>query len=175
MTSMLRTPILGLGRPRRPMLRLSRPALRRPQPAVRHLWLVPGLAIAFTANGQAEHHGLGLVPVLLFGIVPHATVLAGRFLPHERGQLAPPVVPIFNAMHHPLMPLLVLGLAGLGVLSAFWFVGALAWLSHVVIDWAMGDGLRTADGWGTTRSIWNGRPAGVVALIQRRRERQGAA
>jgi hypothetical protein len=136
--------------------------LRRPRPTLRHLWLVPALAIAFYASGQAGLHGLGLVPLLVFGIVPHLPVLLGYRRPHARGQLVPRAVPLFNALHHPAAPLAVLGLAAAGVLPPVLFVGALAWLSHIVMDWAMGDGLRTPDGYLRGRSIWNGRPFGLA-------------
>ena len=33
------------------------------------------------------------------------------------------------------------------ILPPFWLVGALAWLSHIVVDRGFGDGLRTADGY----------------------------
>ena len=115
----------------------------------RHLLLIlliPGLAIAVYANVVASQQGLGLVPLLVFGILPHVTVLFGLGQPHARGQLAPRAVPLFNAMHHPVVPLALLAVAATGVLPPFWFVGALAWLSHIVVDWAFGDGLRTADG-----------------------------
>jgi hypothetical protein len=121
-------------------------ARRRRRLALRHLWLVPGLGLALYANAQAEQHGLGLVPLLVFGIVPHLTVLAGVGQPRARGQLAPRAVPLFNALHHPLPPLSMVGLAAIGVLPPFWFAGALAWLSHIVVDWAFGDGLRSNDG-----------------------------
>ena len=52
-----------------------------------------------------------------------------------------------NATHHPVLPMLVLALAAAGILSPFFFVAALAWLSHLVVDLAFGYGLRTADGW----------------------------
>jgi hypothetical protein len=52
----------------------------------------------------------------------------------------------FNVMHHPVLPLVLLGLAATGLLSPFWLVGALAWLSHIVVDWAFGDGFRSSDG-----------------------------
>ena len=83
----------------------------------------------------------------MFGIVPHLTVLLGIGQPHARGQLAPRAVPLFNTMHQPVLPLAVLGLAVAGVLPPFWLVGALAWLSHIVVDWGFGNGLRTADGY----------------------------
>jgi hypothetical protein len=115
--------------------------------AVRHGWILPGLVLAVYANLLAADHGLGLVPVLLFGIVPHLTVLVGIGQPHARGQLAPRAVPLFNAMHHPALPLGLLGLATAGILPTFWLVGALAWLGHIVVDLGFRDGLRTADGW----------------------------
>ncbi len=113
----------------------------------RHLWIVPGLAIAIFANSVAGEHALGLVPLLLFGILPHLPVLLGVGQTTARGQLAPRAVPLFNAMHHPAVPLALLAVAATGVLPAFWLVGAMAWLSHVVVDWGMGDGLRSADGY----------------------------
>ena len=122
-------------------------AVRPRRLALRLGWILPGLALAVYANAIATDHGLGLVPVLLFGIVPHLTVLIGIGQPHARGQLAPRAVPLFNAMHHPALPLAVLGVAATGILPAFWLAGALAWLGHIVIDRALGDGLRTADGW----------------------------
>lgn len=98
----------------------------RPRRLVRrHLWGLPGLAIAFYAGPQAELHGLGLAPLLIFGIAPHLPALLG-----SRG------VALFNAMHHPLLPLALL-LAATGLLAPVWFVGALAWLSHIVVDWAL--------------------------------------
>ncbi len=133
MMTFARTRSVDVGRPRR--LRL------------RHLWLVPGLGIALFANAQAGALHVGLVPLLVFGIVPHLTVLVGFGQPHARGQLAPRAVPLFNVMHHPVVPLAVLGLGVAGVLPAFWLVGALAWLSHIVVDRGFGDGLRTTDGY----------------------------
>ncbi|MDP9224988.1 MAG: DUF4260 family protein, partial [Actinomycetota bacterium] len=61
-------------------------------------------------------------------------------------------VPLFNVTHHPVPPLVVLGLAAVSILSPFWFVGALAWFSHIVVDRAFGHGLRTAGGW--RRGSW---------------------
>ena len=135
MTTIARTRSADVGRPRR--LRL------RP----RHAWLVPGLGLALFANAQAAHVELGLIPLLVFGIVPHLTVLVGIGQPHARGQLAPRAVPLFNTMHQPVLALAVLGLAIAGVLPPFWLVGALAWLSHIVVDWGFANGLRTVDGY----------------------------
>ena len=126
--------------------------------ALRHLWLIPGLGIALFANAQSTTLQVGLVPLLVFGIVPHLTVLAGFGQPHARGQLARRAVPLFNAMHQPVVPLAVLGLAAAGVLSPFFLVGALAWFSHIVTDWAFDKGLRTRDGYLRSRSGPGRRP-----------------
>jgi deazaflavin-dependent oxidoreductase (nitroreductase family) len=131
----------------RPMVQAAAPtpgSARRLK--ARHLWLIPGLAIAVYANSVSSQHGLGLVPVLMFGILPHLSVLVGLGQPHARGQLAPRAVSLFNAMHHPTVPLALAAVATTSLLSPFWFVGAVAWLSHIVIDWALGEGLRMQDG-----------------------------
>ncbi len=124
----------------------------------RHLWVIPGLAVGLYASTLAGSLGLGLVPLLVFGIVPHLGVLLGLGQPHARGQLAPRAVAIFNAMHHPALPLVTAGLAAAGVLSSFWLVGALAWVAHIVVDWAFGDGLRSRDGFVLG---WLGRMTGI--------------
>ncbi len=113
----------------------------------RHLWIVAGLAVAVYGGSIATQHELGLAPLLIFSIVPHLTVLIGFGQPHEKGQLATRAVPFFNAMHHPVPPLVLAGVGALGALSPFWLAGALAWLGHIAIDLGMGNGLRRPDGW----------------------------
>jgi deazaflavin-dependent oxidoreductase (nitroreductase family) len=116
----------------------------RPRP--RHLWLVPGLAVAILANIQATEHGLGILPLLAFGIAPHLPALAGVGRGHARGQLPPRAVPLFNAMHHPALPMALIGIALTGIAPPIWLVGAMAWVSHIIVDWALGDGMRAPDG-----------------------------
>ena len=120
--------------------------------ALRHLWLIPGLGLALFANAQSTTLHVGLVPLLVFGIVPHMTAMLGIGQPHARGQLASRAVPLFNAMHQPVVPLAVLGLAAAGLISPFFLVGALAWRSHIVVDWGFDKGLRTRDGYLRSRS-----------------------
>ena len=105
----------------------------------RHLWLVPGLAIAIFANGQAALHAVHLAYLLIFGILPHVPAL----LPRANS--------VFNSLHHPLPPAVVLVMSAVGLLPPVALVGSLAWLSHIVIDWALGDGVRSADG---SRRAW---------------------
>jgi hypothetical protein len=131
----------------------------------RHAILVPGLGIAIYANSVASTHELGLLPLLLFGILPHLTVFIGLGQPHERRQLATRAVPAFNVMHHPVVPLGLAAVAATGVIGPFWLVGALAWLSHIVIDWALGEGLRGRDGFllgpvGRMTGVGTSAPAG---------------
>lgn len=122
------------------------PAASRRRLRLRHLWIIPGLAIAIYANGLTAEHGLGLVPVLLFGILPKLPFFVGLGQPTVAGQLPPRAVLGWNVMHHPATPILLLGVTLTGLLPVFCSVGGLAWLSHIVIDWGLGDGLRSADG-----------------------------
>ena len=118
----------------------------------RHLWLIPGLAIAVYASTQATAYGLGIVPLLVFTIVPDVPWLLGVGQRHPHGQMATRAVPFFNLLHHPVPPLVLLGLAVAGVLSPLWLVGSIAWLGHLVIGLGIGDRLRTSDG--RLRSHW---------------------
>jgi deazaflavin-dependent oxidoreductase (nitroreductase family) len=126
----------------------ARHAVRWPRRlARRHLWIVPGLGLAIVAGQLATQYGVGLLPLLFFGIAPDLPRLLGIGQSHAPGQLASRVVPLFNPMHHPGLPVaLVLALAATGIPSPFLFVGAFAWLGHIVIGWGMGDRLRTGDG-----------------------------
>jgi hypothetical protein len=49
-------------------------------------------------------------------------------------------------MHHPLPRLAVLALAATGVLPPVFYVGAIAWLGHLVLELGIGDRLRGRDG-----------------------------
>ena len=110
------------------------------------LWLIPGLALALVANVKATEHGLGLVPVILFGILPHLPVLLGIRQPRPRGHIGTRAVPLFNALHQPLVPAAIAAVALTGLLSPLWLVAGLAWLGHIVVDRGLGDGLRAKDG-----------------------------
>jgi hypothetical protein len=114
---------------------------------LRHIWLVPGLAIAVYANAYAGGVGIGLLPLLFFGIAPHLPVLLGVGQPHGPGQMPLRAVPLFNVTHHPIAPMVIIVLAAGGALSPLWLVGGLVWLSHLVVDLAFGEGTRTSDGW----------------------------
>jgi hypothetical protein len=130
----------GGGAPDRPGRRL------RP----RHLWLVPGLAIAILGS-RTDSSLLAIAVMVAFGIAPHLAFLAGIGQAHPAGQMAPRALAVFNAMHNPIVPAAIMALNLTGVVPTLLFVGATAWLGHIVIGWAIGDGMRTA------------RPAAVLA------------
>jgi hypothetical protein len=137
---------------------------RRRQLRLRHLWVVPGLAIAVYASTLSQQHGLGIVPLLVFTIVPDVPRLLGLGQPHRKGQLAARAVPLFNLLHHPVPPLALLGLAAAGILPPLWLVGGIAWLGHLVIGLAIGDRLRTRDGYLRSRWLVDQRPAAGTGL-----------
>jgi F420H(2)-dependent quinone reductase len=116
------TSVSAPGRPRR--LRL------------RHLWLVPGIALSLFANAQGAPLGVGLIPLLVFGIAPD--------LPRLIGLRRPGMVPLHNVLHNPAAGLmLLLGATVVGGVPVA-YIGALAWLSHIVVGWGVGDRMRSA-------------------------------
>jgi F420H(2)-dependent quinone reductase len=102
----------------------------------RHLWIVPGLGLALFANAQASQLGVGIVPLLVFGIVPD--------LPRLGGLRRPAMRMLHNTMHLSLVALAVLFAAAVTGMSPFVYVGALAWLGHIVVGWGTGDRFRSA-------------------------------
>lgn len=110
-------------------------ALRRPltlrlptfTPTLRHLWIVPGLAVAIAAGHVGDQHATGLIPLLLFGTVPHVPAWLGR----RTGRT-------FEVLHQPLVPIGIAAMATAGLLAPVWLVAAMAWLGHIVIDWGIG-------------------------------------
>jgi hypothetical protein len=109
----------------------------------RHLWLIPGLAIALL--GSRTDSSLTAIGVMVaFGLAPHLAFLAGIGQPHPAGQMAPRALVAFNAMHQPVVPAAIVALGVIGLVPSLLFVGATAWLGHIVIGWAIGDGPRAA-------------------------------
>ena len=149
-----------------------------PRPTWRHLWLVPGLAVAFYANARRGLHGLGLAPVPIFASsrIYWSCWDAGN-LTHQGNSPVGQSRSSMSCIIHVLLALLAI--AATGALSPFWLVGAIAWLSHIVVDWAMGDGLRSADGFHLDRLDFR-RPAlcfageGAPARWRARRDPTGA-
>jgi hypothetical protein len=78
-------------------------------------------------------------------VAPDAALFVGFGRGLEKGQLHPRAVPLYNALHRPIGPI-VLAIASVW-LGQEWLVGALAWLAHISIDRAVGYGLRDARGY----------------------------
>jgi F420H(2)-dependent quinone reductase len=106
----------------------------------RHLWAVPGLAVAVYAGQLSDAGGFGALLPLAFGLGPHAglVLVLGGLVAHDR--LSRSAVSAHNLLHHPLPPLALVLAGAASLVSPMWLVGGLAWLGHVVIGWAVGDG-----------------------------------
>jgi deazaflavin-dependent oxidoreductase (nitroreductase family) len=134
---------------------------------LRHLWIVPALGIMVYANGKAQELGVGILPLLAFGIAPDLPRLLGLGQPRTRGRMARRAVPTFNLMHHPLPPIALLVLGMVGVVPSALYVGSLAWIGHIVFGLGLGDRLRRGDG--SLPPLWPlGRPAGDAAPVGHR-------
>jgi hypothetical protein len=98
----------------------------------RHLWIIPGLAVAIYANTLGQANGVGILALIAFGIAPDVPRLFGA-----RGR------PMHNVLHQPLAAAAAVAIAGAatvaGVPVAFWLVGALVWLGHLIVGWGVGD------------------------------------
>jgi hypothetical protein len=94
----------------------------------RHLWIVPGLAIAIFANQLGNANGVGILAMIAFGIAPDLPRLLG-----SRGR------PMHSLLHQPVAAVAAVAASATAVVPVFWLIGSLVWLSHVVIGWAVGD------------------------------------
>ncbi len=120
------------------------PAL--PAKIVRRLgWGVAAAALLAGAILQVQDHGGGWL-ALGFALMPDLGLVAGIGRGLQKGQLAPRAVPIYNALHRFVGPVLLALLAIAGVLPAVWLSAALGWALHIAIDRAVGYGLRGSDG-----------------------------
>ncbi len=102
----------------------------------RHLWLVPGLAIAIFANELGKANGVGILVLIAFGIAPDVPRLFGI---GRSGRVSRFALRAFNVLHHPVAPVAAIVIAATGVVPTLWLVGALVWLGHLVIGWGVGD------------------------------------
>ena len=126
--------------------------LTAPRPATPHQHrLSPPFAVLFlilvaaTVFEVTKHGHLGLA--LLGGLGPDLALLAGFAPGLAQGQLHPRAVPLYNALHRFAGPVVLLGLASVGVLSLPWFILGLGWATHIAMDRAAGYRLRDRDGW----------------------------
>jgi hypothetical protein len=94
----------------------------------RHLWIVPGLAIAIVANELGKANGIGILALIAFGIAPDVPRLFG-----SRGRLA------HDLLHQPVAPLVAVALSATGIVPVVLLVGSLVWGGHIVIGRGVGD------------------------------------
>ena len=52
---------------------------------------------------------------------------------------------VHNATHQPALALAVLLGSAVTGLSPFFYIGALAWLGHIVVGWGTGDRIRSTE------------------------------
>lgn len=115
----------------------------------RHLWWIPGLAIAIYANELGKQHGLGITELLAigvgFGIAPHLPLLL-RYIGSRGSRPASLSILLFNLLHHPLAAVGAFAITAAGAVNEVIpipaLVASLVWLSHIVIGWGVGDGMR---------------------------------
>jgi F420H(2)-dependent quinone reductase len=101
----------------------------------RHVWIVPGLAIAIVGNQLGNANGIGILALISFGIAPDLPRLLGL----GRRPVNSLPVQVFNALHHPVAALAAVAVGATGVVPVAWLVASLVWLGHVVVGWGVGD------------------------------------
>ena len=118
----------------------------RPSPTIRRLaWGAAAVGLLAGTILQVQDHGGGWL-ALGFALMPDLGLLAGIDRGLEKGQLAPRAVPIYNALHRFVGPVVLAALVVTGILPAVWLSAALGWALHIAIDRAVGYGFRGADG-----------------------------
>ncbi|MFC4497397.1 DUF4260 family protein [Streptomyces ovatisporus] len=115
-------------------------------------WAALGAFLLFWAVFEGVKHGGWSIPMAVLGIlVPDLSFLLGAGSgPRERGQMPPRMVGVYNLLHRPLIPLVLLVALSFAptpnttVAAPFTF--GLAWLGHICVDRVLGHGLRRPDG-----------------------------
>lgn len=125
----------------------AEPAPGDARTAVRPAYLVAGTALLAAAVTGAAMLDTGVASVLLFAVLPDVALLVGLTQPHAPGQLPRSAVPVYNALHSPAVPAVLLLATAAGLLGTYWLVAATTWAAHIALDRGLGYGLRTRDGW----------------------------
>ena len=107
--------------------------------------IAAGLLAATVAVGMREDASGWLA--LGFAVMPDLSMLAGIGQPIDKGRMAPRAVPFYNALHSLIGPVLLLAAALVFGWSPSWIGAALAWATHIMIDRAVGYGMRTPEGY----------------------------
>ena len=105
----------------------------------RHLWIIPGLAVAVVANQLGNENGVSILALIAFGIAPDLPRLLGL----GRRSVDSIPVRVFNVLHHPASPVAVAVVTAAGVelnvVPVVALVASLVWFGHVVIGLGVGD------------------------------------
>jgi hypothetical protein len=128
------------------MTTTARPAL----PLRRVAYAMLTVALLTLTVFEATKHGMWL-PALFGLVAPDLAMLPGAGRDLAQGQLHPRAVPLYNAVHRFVGPVVLMAAASLDVLALGWFVGGLAWAAHVALDRTVGYGLRTREGFQRAR------------------------
>src|SRR5579871_5452401 len=108
--------------------------------------LAAAILLLAAIAGLYEGGSPGVWQLVLFGLGPDVALLLGLQRGLEPGRLAPRAVPLYNALHRPLLPLAMAVAVALGALPGILIAGALTWGLHIAIDRSLGFGLRRRDG-----------------------------
>ena len=110
----------------------SAPCRRGRRLRPRHLWLVPGLAIAIFANELGKGTASGS-----WRSSPSGSPRTCRGCSGRRGR------PAHNLLHQPMLAGAAVAIAAVAsavsILPAAWLVGSLVWLGHVIAGRGVGD------------------------------------
>jgi hypothetical protein len=105
----------------------------------RHLWIIPGLAVAIVANQVGNDNGVSILALIAFGIAPDLP----RLLRLGRRPVDSIPVRVFNVLHHPASPVaatvITAAAVELNALPMIAVVASLVWFGHVVIGLGVGD------------------------------------
>jgi membrane-bound metal-dependent hydrolase YbcI (DUF457 family) len=88
---------------------------------------------------------------MLFAIAPDFAFFAGIGQPVQKGQMPPRAIPVYNALHMLVGPIVLAGVALVLDRNMTLIGGALAWASHIMVDRTVGYGLRGRDGFQAIR------------------------
>jgi hypothetical protein len=120
-------------------------------PALRALLGTAGLLLLAGSIAEMAGHGGAAIWSGLLGLAgPDLAFAASAGQPHERGRLPRRAVPVYNVLHRPWLPLLMLAAVSAdgqaSVQASPYVAAALGWLAHIALDRALGFNLRAADG-----------------------------
>jgi hypothetical protein len=122
---------------------ISTPTKRAAYAALAAALLTSAILVIARDGALWQFFAFGAAPDLaLFvsaGFAPRANTRKGTRPSGPESALHPRAVPLYNALHRFIGPLILAFVPG-------FLVGALAWAIHIAIDRAVGYGLRTPDG-----------------------------